>query len=166
MTKPRSFFHLAYLVTIGIKGFDGLIETILGLVLLFIGKTRLNTFALHITAPEITGHPVTHTGHMIRHGADSLMHASAAFVITYLLVHGLLKTGIAISLIRERSPWIFPVSVVILSGFVIFMLYKLTLHWSLWLLALALFDLLTIALVLNEWRNFRKMPETAGSVLA
>jgi len=155
LTKPGSFFHLAYLITIGIKGFDGAIETVLGLVVLLVGETRLYDFAIAVTAPEIEGQPVSHAGHLIRYGADSLIHASAAFVITYLLVHGVLKLGIAISLIRERSVWIFPVSAVILTGFVFFMLYKLTLHWSLWLLSFALFDAVTIALVLNEWRSFR-----------
>lgn len=167
LTKSRSFFHLAYLITIGIKGFDGALETIFGLIVLFVGKTRLYAYAIHITAPEITGHPVTHAGHMIRHNADTLMQASAAFVITYLLIHGILKLGIAISLIRERSLWIFPVSAVILTGFVIFMLYKLALHRSGWLLAFAIFDLVTIALVLNEWRNFRiRASGVPGSVLA
>ncbi len=153
MTKPNSLFHAAYLGTIAIKGIDGAVETLAGLVLLFVGKTRLHHLAMRLTAPELL-HPGSHTGHLIRNGAEGLMHASAAFLVFYLLVHGILKLGIAVSLIRERSAWIFPVSAVILTGFVGFMLYKLTLHWSLWLLSFALFDAVTIALVLNEWRNF------------
>jgi uncharacterized membrane protein len=41
----------------------------------------------------------------------------------------------------------------ILAGFVAYMSWRLTLHWSGWLLGFALFDLLTLALVLNEWRS-------------
>jgi uncharacterized membrane protein len=82
------------------------------------------------------------------------MHASESFVVFYLLAHGILKLGIAINLLRGKD-WIFSPAVAILTGFVIFMSYKLTVHWSGWLLGFALFDTLTIALVLNEWRNHR-----------
>ena len=51
--------------------------------------------------------------------------------------------------------WIFPVAVVILVGFIAFMGYRLTHHWSVWLFGFALFDVLTLALVINEWRSPR-----------
>ena len=47
----------------------------------------------------------------------------------------------------------FPVASLILTGFVAYMSWHLTIHWSDWLLGFALFDLLTLALVLNEWRS-------------
>lgn len=154
LASSKSWFHRAYLAVIAIKGFDGAVETLAGLTVLIVGKTQLYNLALAFTAPEIDGQPISHTGHMIRHGAEGLMQASATFLIVYLLAHGIIKLGIAVALIRERSTWIFPVAVVVLAGFVAFMGYKLALHWSLWLLGFAIFDAVTIALVLNEWRNF------------
>ena len=53
--------------------------------------------------------------------------------------------------------WIFPVAVVVLAGFVSYMGYRLAGHWSPWLLAFALFDTITIALVLHEWRAERSI---------
>ena len=41
---------------------------------------------------------------------------------------------------------------VILVSFITFMGYRLAEHWSNWLLSFALFDLFTLALVMNEWR--------------
>jgi uncharacterized membrane protein len=152
--KSTTLFHRAYQAAIAIKGLDGGIETLAGLLVAIAGTERLYNFAIWITAPEIASNPDSKTAHLIRHGASGLMHASETFVVFYLLVHGILKLGIAINLLRE-SDWIFPPAVVILTGFVIFMSYKLTVHWSAWLLGFALFDTLTIALVLNEWRNHR-----------
>jgi uncharacterized membrane protein len=150
-SRPTSLAHLAYLITISIKGLDGALETLAGLIIALAGKVRLYFFVLRITAPEIVNHP--HAAMALRHGAQGLKNGSDTFLIVYLLVHGVLKLGIAAALLLERGKWIFPVAVVILGGFIAFMGYKLTIHWSNWLLAFALFDLLTVALVVNEWRT-------------
>ena len=51
----------------------------------------------------------------VRHSADGLAHASTAFVIVYLLAHGVIKLCIAINLLRGKS-WIYPVAVAISSN--------------------------------------------------
>ena len=107
-----------------------------------------------IAASELDLHPESRAVHLLRHGASSLAHASSRFVVVWLLVHGVLKLFLAVELLRGRS-WIFPVAAAILAGFVAFMTYKLSVHYSPWVLALALFDLITVILVLNEWRSHR-----------
>lgn len=148
-----SLTHRAYQAVIAIKGLDGALETLAGLIVVIAGPQRIYAFLVALTAPELEDHPASRTAHFVRHGAENLLHASHLFVVTYLLVHGVLKLGIAISLLREIARWIFPVSVAILGLFVLFMFHRLTHHWSNWLLAFALFDVVTIALVLNEWRR-------------
>ena len=61
-----------------------------------------------------------------------------------------------ISMPAECFTWVFPVASAILLGFIAFFGFDLARHWSNWLLALALFDTLTLALVVNEWRNWSK----------
>jgi uncharacterized membrane protein len=68
-------------------------------------------------------------------------------------VHGILKLGLAIVLLRGGGRGIFPVGTLILTAFIAFMSYRLSQQWSNWLLGFALFDALTLALVLNEWRK-------------
>ena len=51
-----------------------------------------------------------------------------------------------------------PVGAVILVGFITFMSWRLSEQWSDWLLGFALFDVLTLALVLNEWAKTPKKP--------
>jgi uncharacterized membrane protein len=74
-------------------------------------------------------------------------------VIFYLLVHGLLKLAIAMALLKGTARWIFPVASLILAAFIAYMGWRLSIRWSDWLLGAALFDLLTLGLVLNEWRS-------------
>ena len=147
----RRLFHRAYQVAIAIKGLDGLIEFLAGLIIALMGSQQVYDFAIWATAPEIARNPESHTAHAIRHGAYNLAHGGHKFAIIYLLAHGVLKIGLVVNLFIERM-WIFPASVVVLLGFIAFMGAKLAAHWSPWLFAFALFDTVTLALVLNEWR--------------
>jgi uncharacterized membrane protein len=151
LAKRLPLPHYAYLVAILIKGFDGAVEALAGLILAATGPDRIYEWVIRLTAPELTGHhPALHA---IRSGATRLAESSHEFVIFYLLVHGLLKLGIVVALLRGGGRWVFPIALLILAGFVAYMSWHLTIHWSRWLLGFALFDLLTFVLVLNEWRN-------------
>jgi len=152
LTSRSRFFHLAYLAAILIKGFDGALEALAGLVILITGPERLYEWVLRLTAPELTGGP--HRAlHAIQRGAERLAEGPHQFVIFYLLVHGLLKLGIVVALLKGGGRLLFPIASLILAGFVVYMSWRLTIRWWDWLLGFALFDLLTLALVLNEWRN-------------
>jgi len=151
--QKRSLAHLAYVVTVALKGFDGGLETLAGLVIWITGPQRLYRWAVRITAPELYDGEHVHAVHAIRRGAEHLATTGAHFVVFYLLVHGILKLGLAIVLLRGGGRWIFPAGTLILTGFIAFMSYRLSQQWSNWLLGFALFDALTLALVLNEWRK-------------
>jgi uncharacterized membrane protein len=151
--QKRSLAHLAYVVTVALKGFDGGLETLAGLVIWITGPQRLYRWAVRITAPELYDGEHVRAVHAIRRGAEHLATTGAHFVVFYLLVHGILKLGLAIVLLRGGGRWIFPVGTLILTAFIAFMSYRLSQQWSNWLLGFALFDALTLALVLNEWRK-------------
>jgi len=146
--------RIAFLGAVTIKGIDGLIETLVGIAVAILGTQGIYDLVIQLTAPELDLHPESKTVHLLRHGASNLAHASGRVILIWLLVHGVLKLALAIELLRGKS-WIFPVAAAILSGFVAYMTYKLVGHYSPWLLAFALFDLVTVALVLSEWRAHR-----------
>ena len=152
--EKSSFLHLAYLVAITIKGIDGLIETIAGLIVAIVGSEQLYILALRLTAPEIEVNPASQTAHLVRHAADKLASAPSDFVVMYLIAHGVIKLALAINLMIEKA-WVFPVASVFLTGFILYMSHRLTMLWSPWLFAFLLFDTVTLALVLNEWRTHR-----------
>jgi uncharacterized membrane protein len=151
MRKPGTVAHLAYLVTIAVKGFDGAVELLIGLLIALAGPERLYLFILRITAPELDDHPGSVVVHAIRRGASGLAGGEAGFAIFYLLIHGLLKLGLAVALLRGGARWIFPVASLILTGFIAFMSWHLAHRWSNLLFGFAVFDLVTLLLVVNEW---------------
>jgi uncharacterized membrane protein len=145
-----SLFHRAYLVAILIKGFDGAVEALAGVILVIAGPQRFFEWVIRLTAPELVErHPALYA---LQRGAERLAAGPHEFVVFYLLVHGLLKLGIVLALLRGGGRFLFPAASAILAGFVLYMSWRLTIRWSDWLLGFALFDLLTLALVLNEWR--------------
>lgn len=152
LIKPNSFAHLAYLIIIAIKGIDGVVETILGLAIWSSGAARFHAFLLGFAAPELQEQPGAVT-QFLRDAAAQLMDSSVGFIVLYLLAHGVLKVVLALVLLTGGGRWVYPVASVILAGFLAFLSWHLAEQWSNWVLALALFDLVTLLLVLNEWRN-------------
>jgi uncharacterized membrane protein len=151
--KLARFAHLAYVVTIAIKGLDGGLETLGGLVIWITGPQRLYRWVFRVTAPELYNGDHVRAVEAARRGAEHLAVTGAHFVVFYLLVHGILKLALALVLLRGGGRWVYPLGTAILVGFIVFMTYRLSEQWSNWLLGFALFDAMTLALVLNEWRK-------------
>jgi uncharacterized membrane protein len=147
-----SLTHIVYLVTIAVKGVDGIIETLLGLLIAITGPAEFYFLVLHFTTPELENNHHNRAAAAVQHGAAGLTHGSAGFVIFYLLVHGVLKSGISLCLLQGQR-WIFAPACAILTGFILFMSYHATQHFSWWLFGFAAFDLFTLILVINEWVN-------------
>jgi uncharacterized membrane protein len=152
--QQNKLAHFAYVVTIAIKGLDGGIETLLGLIIWISGPARWYAFLLHTSAPELLGEPGDHRFvEILRSGASNLLHSPVSFIVTYLVIHGVLKLALATVLLRGGGRWIYPVATVILLGFIGFMGWHLAEQFSRWLLGFALFDFFTLLLVLNEWHQ-------------
>ncbi|OAI43188.1 hypothetical protein AYO42_06250 [Rhizomicrobium sp. SCGC AG-212-E05] len=156
----QSLAHIAYFVTILIKGFFGLLEVTLGLIVAVTGSARLHALILEWTDPALYEGGRSDLAAMLREAASGLVQAQN-FIVLYLLVHGALKMAITITLLRGRGVWIFPFAITILVGFILYMSYELSVLWSNLLLFLALMDVVTVALVINEWRTWKEHPHPA-----
>ncbi len=81
---------------------------------------------VRVTAPKLYDGSHLAAVHAIRRGAEHLATTGAHFVEFYLVVHGLLKLGLVMVLLRGGGRWIFPVGAVILAGFITFMSWRLS----------------------------------------
>jgi len=145
----RSFAHIAFILTVAVKGIDGAIETLLSLLLAFFGPDKFFLLVLRFTTPEVRDGQANGIAKAVQSGAAKLT-TIGTFAIVYLLIHGVLKAGIAANLLRGKQ-WIFLPAVLILGGFVLYLGYRTAQNWSAWSFSFALFDLFTLALVINEW---------------
>jgi uncharacterized membrane protein len=139
-------------VALILKGLDGLLELLGGILLIVISPETINRLAHSLTQHELSEDPhdfVVH--HLLRLTAN--LHNTQTFGALYLLTHGLVKIVIVIGLLR-REHWAYYVAFVFLGGFVIYQVYRIAYAPSVGLALLTLFDLFIIWLT---WREFQRM---------
>src|SRR6266581_8224418 len=87
----RKIEHTFFLLSVWSKGVAGLIETIGGLLLLFIPRTGLNALVVFLTAPELAEDPTDRVAIVLQCIVHDLAADTKLFVSAYLIVHGVIK---------------------------------------------------------------------------
>jgi uncharacterized membrane protein len=150
--SPRDLFDKTFDITLILKGLDGLLELVDGILLIAISPETINRFAHWLTQHELSQDPHDFFAHRLLKLTSNL-HNTQLFGAIYLLTHGLVKIIIVIGLFR-REHWAYYVAFVFLGGFVIYQLYRMTYAPSIGLALLTVFDLFIIWLT---WREYRRM---------
>ncbi len=155
--KTRKIEHTLFLCSVWIKGLAGVIETIGGILVLFVTRELLDSFVLRLTAPELAEDPadwiVNYLTNAVQHFSDSTKH----FASVYLIIHGLIKIFLVAGLLRGRL-WAYPLSLWFLGAFIVYQCYRFTHTHSIWLAILTVFDLAVVFLIWREyqWRKLAK----------
>lgn len=153
MMKKLSFkeqgFYDAFLITVVIKGVDGLLEIALGFLLMF--TDTFSDVVFFLTNDAIIDDPNNYFATHLRAFASQSHHA---FVIggLYLVAHGVLKTFISASLWRNYS-WAYPAAMAILGLFIFYEIIGILAHGSIPLMCLSAFDIAMLWLVGREYRK-------------
>jgi len=151
-------------IAMAFKGIDGLIELVGGIVLLLIPQAEVQKLVAAVVTRDLLGPP---DGSLARHfvaGTAEFASGNRTFAVVYLLLHGVLKLGLVIALLRHWLP-AYPVAIVVLGLFVVYEVYRATQTGSVLLPVLALVDVVVIVLVVREYRTLRrKQSDTRGSV--
>jgi uncharacterized membrane protein len=141
-------------VSITLKGLDGVLELIGGLLLLFLTPHRLNAIVAFLTQHELSEDPKDFLATHLVSYAQSFTASTSLFLALYLLSHGIIKIILVVALLQQRL-WAYPWLIVFLSIFIVYQIYRLVLHMSLGLLALTLFDIFILGLTVLQYRKHR-----------
>src|SRR5207244_5761051 len=87
----RKIEHAFFLLSVWSKGVAGLLETIGGLLLLFIPHTGLNALVVFLTAPELAEDPTDRIATLLQRMVQELGTDTRLFASGYLIVHGIIK---------------------------------------------------------------------------
>ena len=150
--RNRDLLDKTFNVALLLKGLDGLLELIGGIVLLVVSPDTINHLAQNLTQHELSQDPHDFWSHHLLHLTGNLHHTQT-FGALYLLTHGVVKLVIVVGLLR-REHWAYYVAFVFLGGFVVYQIYRLTYDPSVGLALLTVFDLFIIWLT---WREFMRM---------
>jgi uncharacterized membrane protein len=146
------FFH----VVLVLKGLDGLLEVVGGVLLFFATPARIAAVAGFLTQHELSEDPHDLVAHSILVGSQHLTHGSATiFGALYLLSHGLIKLVLVWAVLRDRL-WAYPWMIAFLAVFIVYQSYRMTVEFTVGLLLLTLFDILITWLTVRDYRRHRR----------
>jgi uncharacterized membrane protein len=158
----RKIEHRLFLLSVWSKGIAGLIETIGGLLLLYIPQARLNAFVIFLTAPELAEDPTDRVATLLQRIVHELGADTKLFASGYLIVHGVIKVLLVAGLLGGRL-WSYSLSLWFLAAFVVYQLYRFFFTHSLWLIALTIVDLIVTFLIWREYQVRKQLLSTMQS---
>lgn len=141
-TTVRHLLDLLFLVGVVVKGLDGVAELIGGVVA--------------IVLPGATVVSITH-GQL--HGGD------LPLLIVFLLVHGVVKVAIVVSLV-VGAVRVYPWAIGALAALTVAQVVDLVMRPSIGLVLLTILDVVVIALTWREWRERRSLRQTFAATAA
>lgn len=137
-----------------LKGVDGLLEVIGGTLLLVFGTARINHLIRTLTQNDLDHPPHTFVSHLLSAHLHVIEPGSVHFAAFYLLFQGVIKIWLAEALLRERR-WVFPVALVLMGLFDIYLLYRIVTHPSIGFAALFAINLIIMVLIWREYGTLR-----------
>ncbi|MBF4591739.1 MULTISPECIES: DUF2127 domain-containing protein [unclassified Curtobacterium] len=155
---------LVFLIGIGLKAVDGVVELALGVPLVLLRPAEISAIAHDATAGELQQDPHDLVANLILHGAATLSAEAAITTAVFLLLHGIVKVGIVAALLRGTRR-LYPLAIAALTGFLLWQGVDMVLHPSFGIAALMLFDVFVIVLTWREWRHHRTLRDVWRSVV-
>jgi uncharacterized membrane protein len=146
-------------VTVTLKGLDGALEVIGGIVLLLVRPATIQHIVRALTQHELSQDPHDVIARHVLRSANHLTHGTTIFAALYLLSHGVAKVVLVVAVLQDRL-WAYPGMIALLAAFVVYQLYRLiAVRPTIGLSLLTAFDGLVIWLT---WREYRAKQPTAS----
>jgi len=161
-TVTDRMFKLA----VALKGIDGGVQFLGALLLMIIPPTAISGLANDVITRDLLGDPNGTLASHLRIAATHFVDGGTrTFAIVYLLAHGVIKLALVWALLRKIL-WAFPVAVVVLSGFVVYEVWRAVHTHSISLPIFVALDLLIIILVIREYVKLRRERASTASVVS
>jgi uncharacterized membrane protein len=150
--KPRDRLDRLFEIGIILKGLDGVLETIGGLLLLTVTSATINRLASSLTQHELSEDPHDVVASRLLGYAHGLTGAAVTFAAVYLLLHGITKIVLVAALLRNQI-WAYPWMIAFLLIFIGYQMYRIVLSPTYGMIALTIFDAFIVWLTWREWRK-------------
>lgn len=151
--RREKTLHRLFEIGIWIKGIDGLIETIGGILLLVVSLQALNNYIIAVTQNQIQEDSGDLFARVLSHAAHHMTKSSKLTAGAYLLGNGVVKVFLATFILRGQL-WCYPVAIVVMTIFIFLQCCRLAFHFS-WTMLFA--TLVDVAIVLLIWREYRRL---------
>jgi uncharacterized membrane protein len=157
MDKARkaAILHKAFDAGVVLKGIDGVLEVMGGILFIFVNPSGLGKVVRFLTAHELSEDPRDLVANFLVRTVHHLSPASESFGSVYLLSHGFIKVVLVVSLLKSRL-WAYPAAIIFFSLFIAYQVYRYTYSHSFWLIILSIIDFAVIWLTWWEYQRLKK----------
>jgi len=147
----------AFALALAIKGIDGALELIGGLILFVVPPSAISLIFRSLTQHELSDDPHDVIAIHVRAAAEQLAGSASVrrFGVLYLIGHGVIKLVLVGALVRRIRP-AYPVAIVFLGSFILYELYRCVLGHSIALLIFAALDAGITTMVVREYLELRR----------
>jgi len=152
--KSRDLLDRAFQVGIILKGLNGILEIVGGVLLLVVSPETINKIVVNLTQSEFSEDPHDAVANYLRSAAHGLTSSTVLFGALYLLTHGIVKVVLVVALLRDQL-WAYPWMILFLLVFIVYQCYRLAIEPSGALVALTIFDVIIVWLTWREYRRHR-----------
>lgn len=152
---PKNLFDKVFEGGIILKGIDGALELLGGLLVLFISPATLHTFVAFITQRELLEDPHDKIANTLMHATNHYASGGRTFLVVYLWIHAAIKL-IAVFGILKNKLWAYPFSLCTLGALTLYQLYDIVfVKFSVGMLLLTVLDVLILGLIWREYGTIR-----------
>jgi len=146
-----SFLKASFRTAITVKGIDGLLEAVGGVLLWFVKPESLGGSLQGIFQHELSRDAHDFIAAHLLHASEKFAHSDPLFASIYLFSHGLIKAMLS-AFLWMNELWAYPLAIGVFSAFSVYQVYRFTHTHSITLLLLTVFDLLIVYLTWEEYR--------------
>jgi uncharacterized membrane protein len=150
--RPQSLLDQTFQIGIILKGLDGVLEVIGGLLLLVVSPATIDRVVTSLTQHELSQDPHDFLAMHLLKTAHGLTGSAVLFGAVYLLSHGAVKIILVAALLHNEL-WAYPWLIVFLGVFIVYQVYRLSFKPSVGLTLLTLFDAFVAWLTYREYRK-------------
>lgn len=144
------FFELGIII----KGVDGALELVGGLLLIFLSPAAINRVLFFFVEGELKEDPTDVIANLLVRTTRSAIEVKVPASV-FLIGHGIVKLVLVGGLGTNRR-WSYPAAILVFAGFTIYQLYQLSQQYSPFLVIATLLDIMVILLIIAEYRHLRE----------
>ncbi|MDQ0240185.1 DUF2127 domain-containing protein [Arthrobacter bambusae] len=155
-TKPAetTLLDRTFRVSLILKGLDGVLELIGGVLLLLVTPQQIGDLVGFLTQHELAQDPHDFLANSLVHLSSNLSGSATLFGAIYLLLHGLVKIVLVWAVLKDKL-WAYPWMIAFLLVFIVYQAYRIVVAFSWGLVLLTAFDIFIVWITAREYRLHR-----------
>ncbi len=157
--RPSGLLDWTFEIALFLKGLDGILEIVGGILLLVVSKAQLDSVVVALTQHELSEDPHDVIATHLLSAEGNLSGGSQTFAALYLLLHGIVKVVLVAAVLKDKL-WAYPWMIAFLLAFIAYQGYLLVVAPTVGIAALTAFDLFMV------WLTYREYGKRRGARLA